>query len=124
MERSQESGHSSTTLDARAHSRTGPEAETVDLLRTERDDARSLAAEYEQVVAAQADELMALKAVFEKSRQHLIRLQLTVNGLQEEKRRMAESAAQAEAQARKITLLTVERDRLREQLEARDLWKG
>jgi hypothetical protein len=80
-----------------ANGRTGPELRDLEVLRTDRDEARSIAAECRRELAAKGEELAALTVVFEKSRQHLIRLQLTVNQLREERHRFADADARAEA---------------------------
>jgi hypothetical protein len=98
-----------------------PDATTreIDALRDASGEARARLADAEAALTARSDELAQLRDIFEKTRHNLIRLQLTITELREERHRLADQATDIGALQRQVEQLTAERDRLRQQLELR-----
>lgn len=96
---------------------------TADLeaLRNDMEQAKLLAAEYQRELAGKSNELAALRQLFEKTREHLLRLETGIAKLREERHRLANEAMKVEALERKLVQMTAERDMLREQ-QARRVW--
>lgn len=98
-------------------------AREIDALKDAYGEARTRLADAEAALAARADELTHLRDAFEITRHNLVRLQLTITELRDERHRLAEHATDVEALQRQIDQLTAERDRLRQQLDLHRTWK-
>lgn len=94
-------------------------AHEIDVLKDAYGDARLRLAEAEAALAARNDEITRLRDAFDKTRHSLLRLQLTITELRDERHRLATHAADAQTLQRQIDQLTAERDRLRQQLDIR-----
>ena len=99
-------------------------ASDISALQSDLNEARRLAASYQAEAIGKESELAGLKDLFEKTRKHLIALQLNVTNLREERHRLANKAMETDALQRKLTLVTLERDRLQKELLSRDNWHG
>jgi chromosome segregation ATPase len=99
-------------------------AADLNALKTDLEEARLLSATYQAEIAGKDNELARLTELFEKTRRHLIQLQLNVTSLRDERHRLANGAMEADALERKLEAVTAERDRLRQQLLSRDIWHG
>ena len=99
-------------------------AADLSALQADLEEARRLAAEYESQLVGKNSELERMTELFEKTRRHLIQLQLSVTNLRDERHRLANRAMQCDALQRKLTLVSVERDRLQEQVIERQRWHG
>ena len=93
-------------------------------LQADLEEAKRLAAEHEAQLVGKNTELERMTELFEKTRRHLIQLQLSVTNLRDERHRLANRAMECDALQRKLTLVSVERDRLQEQVIERQRWQG
>jgi len=103
----------------------GPAASSaLEELKIDLEVARSIAANYQQSLDGKENELARITELFEKTRSHLIQLQLNVTKLRDERHRLANRAMEADAFERKLMLITADRDRLRDELLRRPHWHG
>src|SRR5437660_314094 len=84
-------------------------AAVLEAILNDMEQAKELAAEYQREVAGKSNELAALKQLFEKTRQHVIQLQVNVTNLRDERHRLANESMRAEALQRKLDQVTSER---------------
>src|SRR5688500_8403202 len=71
-------------------------------IRNDMEQARELAAEYQRALAGKSNELAAMNQLFEKTRLHLIQLELSIKNLREERHRLANEAMRAVALEQKL----------------------
>jgi hypothetical protein len=90
-------------------------------IQNDMDQARELAAVYQKELAGKSNELAALKQLFERTREHLIQLQLSLTKLREDRHRLANESMRADALQRKLEKMTIERDILQRKLDSR-IW--
>jgi hypothetical protein len=110
---------------ADAHAGTAPDfatAREIEALKDAYGDVRSRLADAEAALDTRTEELAQLRDVFEKTRHNLIRLQLTITELRDDRHRLADQVSDLETLRQQIVQLTTERDRLRQQLEFRRGW--
>jgi chromosome segregation ATPase len=96
----------------------------VTALQADLEEANRLSAAYQHQLAGKNDELARLTELFEKTRRHLIQLQLSVTDLRDERHRLSNRAMESDALQRKLMQVTLERDRLRQELLSREKWAG
>src|SRR3954451_6784429 len=90
--------------------RLGPQvAADLEAIVNDMEQARELAAEYQRELAGKSNELAALKQLFERTRQHLIQLEISVTKLREDRHRLANESMRAEALQLKLDKVTAER---------------
>ena len=91
-------------------------ASNVETLKADLEEARQLAASYQAEIAGKDTQLARMTELSEMTRTHLIQLQLSVTNLRDERHRLANRAMEADALERKLTMVTIERDRLKEDM--------
>jgi hypothetical protein len=103
----------------------GPSTSSVlEALQADLERARRIAANYQTVLKGKESELARITELFEKTRSHLIELQINVTKLRDERHRLGNRAMEADALERKLTVITNDRDRLRDELLRRERWHG
>jgi chromosome segregation ATPase len=95
----------------------------LEATRNDLEQVRELAAEYQRELSGKSNELAGLKQLFEKTRQHLIQLELNVKTLREERHRLANRAMEADALEMKLQKMTAQRDRLLAEIERLRPWR-
>jgi chromosome segregation ATPase len=95
----------------------------LEALKADLENARALAAEYQLELSGKSNELAKVKELFEKTRRHLIQLQISVTQLRDERHRLANRVMEAESEHRKLEQVTAERDRLHQKLDALQVWQ-
>ena len=92
-------------------------------LQKDLEEARRVAREQQVILTGKDAELSSLREVFDRTKQHLVRLQRSINELRDERHRLGDEAMQVEALKRKVHVLTAERDLLRQQLDSQQKWR-
>jgi chromosome segregation ATPase len=84
----------------------------LEALKNDLDQAKVLAAEFQSELAGKTKELAAMKQLFEKTRAHLVQLQLSVTKLRDERHRLANESMRADALQRELDAVMAERDQI------------
>jgi chromosome segregation ATPase len=83
-------------------------------LRNDLQQAQELAADFQRQLASKSNEVATMKHFFERTRDHLMKLQNSIKELRQERHRLANEVMHAAAVEKK---LTAERDLLRDDLQ-------
>jgi uncharacterized coiled-coil DUF342 family protein len=105
--------------------RAGPAAgDAVAALRDELMEARRIASRATEELTGTSTQLDQLREIFEKTKRHLIQLQLNVTQLREERHKLANAAMENEMLRKKLQLVTGDRDRLQREVDSQRHWRG
>jgi len=92
-------------------------AAEVEALLNDMEQAREMAADYQNALSSKSNEFAELKQVFEKTNRDLAQLQASVAELREERHRLANDGMRAEALELRVQRITKERDDLQAELK-------